>query len=269
MKVLFLLSISVSLAHAIVNGTKIESREDKEEFSFLFNISFNMHESSASYLGNGFFITALHNTISYGPIYDTNQKLPLIILDINNNPIAWDDKSYKLIRPPVSHYLSQIDAFGRKVKIPQPDIVVIKVNNEIKDKLKGYKTVKVARPNFNISDGGSILLVAGVGGIKHNSFDGGGFNYGRVLITGQKDDLIYSSWFPEIDGLSAPTFGDSGGPLIGADHAENVVQIGVIRTEYVKRNQDRAIIGVQNSYTDLRNIEINKWLMQVLNFSWD
>lgn len=227
----------------IVNGTRIIKR-NADKFASILRLSIDGKGlCTGTYLGNGYVLTAYH-CVGLNHKLDSKDK-PTIHLSSTaglKTSRASKIEELEVFVPPTDKKVQ----VGGGIKIPLPDLVVLKFLGEFEKELEGTPAAKIGKDALKLED--KEVLIAGYG---NDQFDRavsavGLLNFGSVKLE-TIDELLLKSVYKEGEKFSAILPGDSGGPLFKFDNQDLVVYGVASSVGY-----DRFEVAIEGTATEAR-----------------
>ncbi len=261
-------------ASAIVNGIDIQNNEK----SFYVGLDFKIKgpspvdPCSGTYLGKGKLLTAAHCFLLNE--YAT-EDLTICIYDIQKtNKLCVNKNDFEVSFPPVLEWGGKAPTRKTRtvVRIPKPDLAILKLKTELVSKLEFLIPVKLSTPRLSSpseNDPEASTFIVGQGCTNYASLGEevlgmGAFRTGITILAATPSEVEWTSlWSPESPN-GGVCWGDSGGALMESRFGQ-VTQAGVISAMKTKHDPKTGRPAVVTSfYGRLDNVVVQKWLFQIL-----
>ncbi|MEW6055987.1 MAG: trypsin-like serine protease [Bdellovibrionota bacterium] len=253
-----------SKSHAIVGG-KIIPAELAPNATFSWVLAFNMNPGSATYIGDGMFLTSHHGYLLAKPQDPSSSLKPFLrVVDYNQKVAVSSSTDYEILTPPIEGYKEMRDSRGKKIQVPELDLSIVRVTDpKLRERLiqtyEPFRTILnlAAKPDFE-----SKLYIAGSGETDLKKETASERRVGLIAVKEVNDRTLISRW-TENSGASNGTFGDSGGPLL-AETQGAVTQIGVTSGRALYVNGENKIVEAETIFVLLDYTPVKEWLKGVL-----
>jgi len=259
---LLLAALSTSEARAIVRGTEI-SAANMRSLKPLLKLGFNRSPCTGTHIGQGKILTAYHCVAK--PRLAHQDRPDLCVFDVEGDSLGCVfGGDYSVAIPAGTDTRTILDAAGRRVTLPLPDIAVLTISDDsLRRKITSLDTVVLPDLSAVLSRESQGVWMAGAGCNTYDPgfFSGDGTGTLRVGISpsplrGANHYLLL--WRPI--GIAASACpGDSGGPLYTLNARGRMVQHGVASHIILNRNDDDDLVSVMSHYGRIDTTTLLTW----------
>lgn len=258
---LFVLIIITNLAHGMVGGRGLSSKE-KEELRSVFGLRLRgilpgsgeaIIKGMASHIGNGWLLTAHHVPNSMNPA-------SIQVLDIQGRAIGSPSTKFVTLKPETEN---EIKVSNMTVLLP--DIAIVEMPDAIRDEIEKYPIMPLKGESAfpkkitPLAIGwGSETFEPGQMGDKDE------FKIGPIQIFEEIDLLGLKSFWQPKSKFAAVRPGDSGGPLIAKDSEGRFVQIAVSSLAGTTRNSWGQVTNAYGYFSPLNKPSVYNWLKKTI-----
>lgn len=284
---IFTLLFFVTNAFSITNGRAF-SDDQKKDFEFFYTLHVkNGKLGSATYIGNGMFLTADHNFSTDEYYFDMNdrmnpdliaedlpnrkkEKLHIALTNIYGEKVIERTTDYTFVGVNNSEFTRQYDTLRFFQKM---DVRILKLDDKYKNLYKNFQKVKL-NFSFDINssnyDPNKIIAIGAGYDTAKEKIDR--VQYGYIYLVKDSNfypmedgDLFLRSYYdPSVKGLSGVDSGDSGGPLIqfvkNADGSYEYQQIGVTCSNTVMDPETGKSSG---KFVNLASFEVRRFFQSI------
>jgi hypothetical protein len=262
MRTFCILILFVSQCFAVMNAEKVITKDDKQyEFLIGLNLGMTAAPGSATHIGGGHILTAAHVILGLPDFTGTN--VPISLTGSSGELIGFlKPEDYDLILPPSKSSKEVKAADGRIVRVPQPDIAIIRLKGALKSQVEALPSV--ALRDYTVQKGDE-LKVAGRGATDFKApvvkpiME---WKIGSVLVTGSDEngERIITTWIdiPELKDFSSVLPGDSGGPIL-IEKEGQIFQVGVTNSVIEQKGKNEEVI-LFSTYQSLNSDVVRPWI---------